>query len=459
MVFQLPAEVQSAMTKLELAGFQAWLVGSTRDLFLGLPPHDWDLTTDATPAEIRRVFSGENMNVAGEKYGTISLVGGEKIIDVTTFRRDGAYLDHRRPDEVAFSKDLFEDLKRRDFTVNAIVYSPTRGVRDYFCGTRDLKKKIIRAIGDADERFEEDAIRILRALRFSAVLGFTIEEKTAAAIHRKKELLRLLPTERIIPEWTRMLCGKNVLTILSDFADVIGTLVPEILPCMGFDQLSPFHQYDVWMHTANAVAAAAPMPDVRLALLFHDISKPLCLSVDPTGRGHFYGHPKKSAVIAREVMERMRFPARQIRTVTELITYHDSHPRGRADVKKLLSILGEEHFRLLLEVMQADILAHSKWTVKRRMENLENIRDTAQKILSAGECYSLEGLAVKGQDLLGIGLRGPAVGEALNLSLNKVIRGEWKNDREEILSRLSEYREKEKPATGEKINGKPQKNH
>ncbi|MBP5289444.1 MAG: HD domain-containing protein [Clostridia bacterium] len=430
------------MTKLELAGHQAWLVGSTRDLYLGLPPHDWDLTTDALPEEICKVFAGQPLNRAGEKFGTISLTGGDKIIDVTTFRKDGQYRDHRRPDSVAFSRDLFEDLKRRDFTVNAIVYSPTRGVRDYFCGKRDLKKKLIRAIGNAQDRFEEDAIRILRALRFASVLDFSVEERTAEAIHKKKELLSTLPTERILPEWNRMLCGRNVKRVLTEFSDVIGVLVPEILPAIGFDQLSPFHQYDVWMHTVNAVAASVPVTEVRLALLFHDISKPSCLTVDPTGRGHFYGHHKKSARIAKEVMERMRFPVRQIRAVTELVTYHDSHPKGRADVKKLLSLLGESRFRMLVQVMEADILAHSKWTVKRRLVNLENIRDTAEQILSSGECYTLEGLAIKGNDLTGIGLAGPAVGEALNYALNKVIRGEWENDRESLLAGILSLREK-----------------
>ncbi len=438
MIFSLPAEVQSAMTKLELAGHQAWLVGSTRDLYLGLPPHDWDLTTDATPAEICEVFRGQSLNRAGEKYGTISLTGGDKIIDVTTFRRDGMYRDHRRPDSVAFSRDLFEDLKRRDFTVNAIVYSPTRGVRDYFCGKRDLRKKLIRAIGNAEDRFEEDAIRILRALRFASVLDFSIEEKTASAIHRKKELIAALPTERILPEWNRMLCGKNIKRVLTEFSDVIGVLVPEILPAIGFDQLSPFHQYDVWMHTVNAVASSAPTAEVRLALFFHDISKPSCLTVDATGRGHFYGHHKKSARIARDVMERMRFPAKQIRTVTELVTYHDSHPKGRADVKKLLSLIGVEHFRMLVQVMEADILAHSKWTIRRRLINLENIRDTAEQILSSGECFTLDSLAVKGNDLTEAGLSGPAVGEALTFALNKVIRGEWENTRERILRGLRE---------------------
>lgn len=438
MIFSIPTDVQSAMTKLELSGHQAWLVGCTRDLYLGLPPHDWDLTTDATPEEICAVFAGQDLNRTGERYGTISLTGGDKIIDITTFRRDGQYRDHRRPDDVAFSRNLFEDLKRRDFTVNAIVYSPTRGVRDFFCGKRDLRKKLIRAIGNADDRFEEDAIRILRALRFASVLDFSIEERTAEAIHRKKDLIASLPTERILPEWNRMLCGRSVKRILAEFSDVIGVLVPEILPAIGFDQKSPFHQYDVWMHTVNAVASSAPVTEVRLALFFHDISKPSCFSVDPTGRGHFYGHHKKSAAIAKDVMERMRFPARQIRTVTELVTYHDSHPKGRADVKKLLSILGEEHFRMLVQVMEADILAHSKWTVRKRLVNLENIRDTAEQILSSGECYTLDGLAIRGNDLVAAGLIGPAVGEALSLALNKVIRGEWANEKERLLAKLRE---------------------
>lgn len=431
--YQLPEEVSSVIDRIEKAGEEAWLVGSVRDLMLGIPPHDWDVTTSATPGQIRAIFEGVPMNLTGVRFGTVTLCPGKISVDVTTFRREGSYGDHRHPENVVFTKTLFEDLKRRDFTVNAIVFSPSRGVRDYFCGKRDLKCRLIRAIGTAEKRFEEDAIRILRALRFASVLGFTVEEKTRAAIHSKKDLLLTLPAERILPEFTRMICGRNVRYVLTEFADVIGVIVPEILPAIGFRQHSPAHAFDVWQHTVHAVAAGSPLPRVRLALFFHDLAKPGCLSLDENGRGHFYSHPKKSAKMAEEIMRRLKFPKGQMRDVVDLVTFHDAHPHNHADIKKILSELGEEKFHLLLLVMEADILAHSRWIIKSRLERLNAVRDMAQEILSSGECYSLKTLAVTGEDLKDIGLSGEEIGTVLNRALDQVIRGAWENDREAIL--------------------------
>lgn len=432
----LPAEVKEAIFRLDRAGFETWLVGGVRDLMLRLPVHDWDLTTAATPEQIKKVFSDCRQVCTGEKFGTVSVHLGSAILDITTFRKEGGYSDHRHPGEIRFTPHLFEDLKRRDFTVNAIVYHPEKGFRDFFCGKRDLKKRLIRAIGDADARFEQDAIRILRALRFSATLGFDIEEKTKAALHRQKELLLTLPSERILPEFTRMLCGRNIRYVLTEFSDVIGVLIPEILPTIGFSQRSPFHQYDVWQHTVHAVAYSQPEPNIRLTLFFHDISKPGCLTVDATGRGHFYSHPKKSASIAKEVMERMKFPTRQKELVTLLVSLHDSHPNGSADVKKLLAAVGEEHFSTLIRVMEADTLAHSKWTIKKRLQHVHEIEESGNKIIASGECYSLKTLTVNGRDLEEIGFSGPRVGDGLRFALQKVISGEWENQKEKILAEL-----------------------
>lgn len=432
----LPNEVTEALSLLDAAGHESWLVGGVRDLLLRREVHDWDLTTSATPDEIKRIFRDFSLNCTGEKYGTVVVHYGKVFLDITTFRKEGAYTDHRHPGEVRFTKNLFDDLKRRDFTVNAIVYHPEHGFRDFFCGKRDLKRRLIRAIGDANERFTQDAVRILRALRFAAVLGFDIEEKTKAAIHRNKELLLTIAPERILPEFCRMLCGRNIRYVLTEFSDVIGVLIPEILPGIGFSQHSPFHQYDVWQHTVHAVAASDPVPEVRLALFFHDISKPGCLTIDRTGRGHFYAHPKKSAKIAEDVMTRMKFPARQTALITLLVAHHDCHPAGSSDVKKLLGAVGAENFHTLLKIMEADTLAHSKWTVKKRMQNVQDIREEGERILRAGECYSLKGLAINGKDLEMKGFSGKEIGEKLNMALQKVILGEWKNEKETILCEL-----------------------
>ena len=432
----LPIEVKEALAKLSAAGHEAWLVGGVRDLLLHREVHDWDLTTSATPNEIKAVFADHSLNLVGEKFGPVTVHYGSCFLDITTFRKEGSYKDHRHPDGVTFTKNLFDDLKRRDFTINAIVYHPDMGFRDFFCGRRDLKKRWIRAIGDADARFNQDAVRILRALRFSAVLGFDIEEKTKAAIHRNKELLLTIAPERILPEFTRMLCGRNIRYILTEFSDVIGVLIPEILPAIGFSQRSPFHQYDVWQHSVHAVAYADPVPEIRLTLFFHDLSKPGCLTVDENGRGHFYSHPKKSASLAKNVMERMKFPTKQIDLIHLLVYYHDSHPNCDADIKHLLGNVGEENFFRLLRVMEADTLAHSKWAVKKRLAQLQKLKEAGERILASGECYSLKGLAITGNDLADKGISGQRIGQLLRISLQNVISGKWENRKETILCEL-----------------------
>jgi len=436
MKLPLPDAVHEALARLDAAGHEAWLVGGVRDLCLGLVPSDYDVTTSAKPEEIKRIFCDLNLNLMGERFGTICVHLKGTPIDITTFRTEGNYADHRHPQKLTFTTNLFEDLRRRDFTVNAIVYHPEKGFRDFFCGKRDLKKRLIRAIGDADTRFREDAIRILRALRFSSVLGFDIEEKTKAAIHRNKDLLLSIAPERCLSEFTRMLCGRNIRYVLTEFSDVIGVLIPEILPAVGFSQHSPFHQYDVWQHTVHTLFYAEPDPTVRLALLFHDISKPGCLTMDATGRGHFYSHPKKSAKIAAEVMRRMKFPNREVDLVTLLVAYHDSHPANDTDVKLLLAAVGEENFPRLLKIMEADALAHSKWTVKRRLGLLNHLKKRAERILSSGECFSLHTLDLNGNDLSAKGVKGRRIGELLQLALQKVIRGDWENRKEILLSEL-----------------------
>ncbi len=432
----LPIEVKEALEKLNHAGHEAWLVGGVRDLLLRREVHDWDLTTSATPEEIKTVFSDCSLNLVGEKFGTVTVHYKNLFLDITTFRKEGAYKDHRHPTEVTFTKNLFDDLKRRDFTINAVVYHPEKGFRDFFCGRRDLKKRLIRAIGDADTRFRQDAVRILRALRFSAALGFDIEEKTKSAIHRNKELLLTIAPERILPEFSRMLCGRNIRYVLTEFSDVIGVLIPEILPAVGFSQRSPFHQYDVWQHTVHAVAYADPIPEIRLTLFFHDLSKPSCLTVDENGRGHFFSHPKKSASLAKSVMERMKFPTKTINLIHLLVYYHDSHPNCDADIKRLLGNVGEENFFRLLRVMEADTLAHSKWAVKKRLAQLQKLKESGEGILSSGECYSLKGLAITGNDLSEHGVMGERIGQLLRLALQNVILGKWENRKEALLYEL-----------------------
>lgn len=437
MTLQLPKPVLDALLALKQNGYRAYLVGGTRDLILRRRPRDYDIATSAPPDEIERIFAAEKKDLSGKSFGTVKVQLGPFPVDVTTFRRDGAYSDHRHPENVSFTDNFFEDCRRRDFTVNAIGYDPDSGLCDYFCGQRDLRRRLIRAIGNAETRFEEDAVRILRALRLASVLDFSVEEKTAAAIHLKKDLVASLSPDRIRTEFCRLVCGRGAGRVLTDFADVIGVFIPELLPSVGFDQCSPFHAYDVWQHTVHAVAAAEPKIEVRLALFFHDLSKPGCFTRDSSGRGHFYSHPKKSAALTRAVMTRLAFPKAVTDRVATLVFHHDSHAAKPEEIKWLLNAVGEDLFPDLLRVMRADILAHGKWVVPRRLAALDALSATAERILENGDCYSLRDLAVTGDDLAALGFSGRAIGEGLDRALKNVISGKWENRRESLLEALS----------------------
>lgn len=440
MFIQLPEEVKAILLRLTDQGFDAYLIGGVRDLLLGLTPNDWDIATAARPEDIKRIFSDCKTALSGERFGTVTVIGKNTVIDITTFRKEGKYLDHRHPAEVEFTDNFSDDLRRRDFTVNAIAYHPSKGFVDFFCGKRDLRKKLIRAIGNAEDRFEEDAVRILRALRFASTLGFEIEEKTKNAIHAKKHLLSEIAPERIQTEFVRMLCGKNIQKVLTEFYDVIGVFIPELLPTVGFSPRSPFHQFDVWQHTVHAVAYSAPIPAIRTTLFFHDLSKPDCFTLDANGRGHFYAHPKKSAVMAEGILKRLRFPQKFISDVTELIRYHDSHPSSEEDIKVLLGAIGPRLFWQLTSVMEADILAHSRITVKKRLIRLKELKTHARKILARGDCYSLSRLAIDGGDLIQMGYEGREIGIVLQKVLNEVIAGKIENNKEVILEKLKNSR-------------------
>ncbi len=433
----LPVPVAEALAALKKNGFQAYLVGGVRDLILHRKPRDYDIATSALPEETRRVFAAFPQDLSGAAYGTVKVRVGALPIDITTFRREGEYRDHRHPESVSFTDRFFEDCRRRDFTVNAIGYDPETGLCDYFCGQRDLRHRLIRAIGNAGDRFEEDAVRILRAIRLASTLGFTLEEKTAEAVHAKKDLVATLSPDRIRREFCRLLCGGNVKRVLTDFSDVIGVFIPELLPAVDFDQHSPFHSHDVWQHTVHAVAAAEVRIEVRLALFFHDLSKPSCFSQDATGRGHFYGHPKKSAVLARAVMTRLGFPKTQIERVVTLVLHHDTHASKEEEIKWLLNSVGPDLFPPLLQVIRADTLAHGKWTIPRRLASLDAVARTAEKILENGDCYSLKDLAVTGDDLAERGFSGREIGEGLDLALRNVISGKWQNERGVLLEELA----------------------
>lgn len=431
---EMPKYVKDVLTALEAAGHEAWCVGGcVRDTLLDRTPEDWDVTTDALPEETMALF-GPHAFPTGLKHGTVTVRVEHRSVEVTTYRVDGAYHDHRRPDEVTFTRSLEEDLRRRDFTVNAMAMDLRGELRDPFGGQADLKAGLLRCVGEPDRRFGEDALRILRGLRFAAVLGFAIEPATAAGIHRNKELLRDIAAERIQAELMKLLRGDAAAEVLREYPDVIGVFWPEVLPMVGFDQRNFHHCYDVWEHTLHAVAAVPGDPVLRCVMLLHDIGKPKCFTVDEKGLGHFYGHPAISRDLADRMLRRLKCATEFRETVVRLVEWHDRDvPRTDKAIRKALGALGERDLRRLIQVKRADNLAQAPqfWDRQAEIDKAEVILD---RLLAEDACFSLKQMAVNGKDLTELGLSGPAVGRALNVLLERVVSGELPNEREALLA-------------------------
>lgn len=436
-MFSLPENVKKILSRLEGAGYEAYCVGgAVRDALLGRTPGDWDVASNAPPEAVLSLFAPDALPT-GLKHGTVT-VGGGKGVEITTFRRDGNYLDNRHPDHVEFTGSLEEDLARRDFTVNAIAVNLRGEITDPFGGRADLRRRILRAVGEAEKRFEEDALRILRGLRFASKLGFGIEGGTADAIRRCAPLLKNIAPERIQVELTGILCGEYAAEVLLAYPDVLGVFMPEILPCMGFGQHSVYHCYDVWEHTAHAVAAAAPLPVLRYTMLLHDLGKPETFSLDENGRGHFYGHWRRSVELAETVLDRLRMDSRSKKMILTLVERHDCPlTLSEKSVRRNLGRYGEEILRLLLEVKRADNLAQAE-DYRDRQALIDQWEDLLEVVLASGTCFSLRQLAVRGGDLTALGLRGPAVGRALNELLEMVVDERLPNERGILLEYVKE---------------------
>lgn len=427
-----PPQVLCIMDRLSQGGYACYAVGGcTRDTLLGRPVHDWDLTTSALPQQIPPLFPDAQILETGLQHGTLTLCLGGMSIEVTTYRIDGESFDHRHPKSVSFTRNLSEDLCRRDFTINAIACRPGEWA-DPFDGAGDLRRRLIRCIGDPDRRFEEDGLRILRALRFSSQLQFSIHPATASAVHSRVELLSSVSPERIREELVQMLCGPGILSVLLEYSDVLGKILPEILPMIGLDQRNPHHAYSVWEHTARTVAKMSPDPTLRLAALFHDIGKPACFSLDLNGIGHFYGHPEQSVTLCQAAMERLRFDRKTIQSVSALVKFHDLplDPSPRI-LRRRLSLLGRNGLEQLFCLKKAD---RDSRGIPAEDSSLEEAETLLEEILSRGDCFSLADLAVTGHDLLALGIpEGKQVGRMLQTLLHAVINGDCPNSREALL--------------------------
>lgn len=441
-VINLPAPVAEIIRRLNKAGYSAYAVGGcVRDSVMGLQPHDWDVATQALPEQVMQIFADARVIETGLQHGTVTVRMDNLPVEVTTYRQETGYSDHRRPDAVRFIADIDGDLARRDFTVNAMAYHPDTGLYDPFGGLKDVSARLLRCVGDPRQRFDEDALRIMRALRFSAVLGYAIESNTAAAIRQLAGNLSYISRERLAAELVRLLCGdgQTVKSILLEYRDVLAVFLPGIRPMFDFEQHNPHHVYDVYTHTAHVVAETVPEKAVRLAALYHDAGKPHTFTVDKKGIGHFYGHPKVSVSIAARDLKDLKMDNATIERVKTLIKYHDTPiaPTEGA-VKRWLNRLGEEALRQLISLKIADNRSSKNPEhpdVIRQLGEIDDILHWIDAILEQRACFQLKDLAVKGNDLTALGVpEGPHIGQLLQYLLEQVMDGQAANDRQALLA-------------------------
>ena len=437
----VPETAAWILTRLNENGHRAYVVGGcVRDSLLGLIPKDWDICTSATPEEMRSAFHGCHVVETGLKHGTLTVVLNHVPYEVTTFRVDGAYTDHRHPDSVTFVRDVREDLARRDFTVNAMAYQPQEGLVDAFGGQEDLRAGVIRCVGEPERRFDEDALRILRALRFASVYGMRIEDGTARAIHRRRGDLAGVAAERIRVELGKLLCGQGAGRMLREYHDVITGVLPWLAPMVGFDQRTPYHRYDVWEHTLRAVDAVPPTEVLRLTMLLHDSGKPACFTLDEQGVGHAYGHQARSAAIAEEVLAYLKADNATRDRVLLLVAHHDMPLSTEpAVLTRRLNRLGEEALRQLIEVQRADALGKGTQLPEEIEARAASLREALDTLLAQKPCFTLKQLSIRGGDLPGAGVpAGKAVGQCLQRLLEEVMAGDVPNQREALLARARE---------------------
>ncbi|WKY47992.1 CCA tRNA nucleotidyltransferase [Eubacteriaceae bacterium ES3] len=442
-MINIPDPVLEVFSLLNKCGFQAYLVGGcVRDYLLGKIPEDFDMTTDATPDEMKECFKNERFLETGLKHGTLTVIKDGVAVEVTTHRTEGTYSDSRHPDAVTFSKNICEDLKRRDFTINALAYHLEKGIIDCFDGVGDINRQLVKSVGDPERRFAEDGLRILRGLRFSAVLGFPIENQTFSAMQKQAYRLERISAERIYQELDKLLLADYVREAIIKGAQIIGVVIPEILPLISYEQKNPHHCYDLLTHTAVSVEAAPMVSEIRWAMLFHDLGKPQCASLDDKGIGHYYGHSKVSEEIAKRRLNALRLPKEKIKKICQLIKYHDSViEKDERLLKRWLNRLGEESFRQLLEIKRADCRAQAE-CCRYRLEEYDEIEGIIEKLIAEQACFSIKDLAVDGNDLIHAGIqKGPEIGKVLKKLLTAVIEERVANEKEALLRFVEEGEE------------------
>ena len=440
MKIQLPDKVNRIIHTLEDAGFEAYAVGGcVRDSVLGREPADWDITTSAKPLQVKELF--EKTVDTGLAHGTVTVLLGREGFEVTTYRIDGTYEDCRHPSEVSFTADLREDLRRRDFTMNAMAYNDRDGLVDIFGGEEDMKSGIIRCVGNAEERFSEDALRILRAVRFAAQLGYGIEEETAAAASLLAGNLANISAERICTELVKMLTSPHPELLRTAYElGLTKVFLPEFDAAMETEQNNPHHMYSVGEHTLKAMTFVEDKKHLRLAMLFHDLGKTRTKTTDEDGVDHFHGHAQAGAEMAVSIMHRLKMDNDTIDRVKRLVYYHDVRPGADpVSVRRLMNRVGKDNFEDLMQVSGADVLAQSSYHKMEKLMAVETVADIYAASVVKGECTTLKELAVTGKDLIAAGMKpGKEIGEVLQRLLEDVLEEPEHNRKEYLLARAFE---------------------
>ena len=447
-IIKLPKHVKYIIETLEQNGYEAYAVGGcVRDSILGREPNDWDITTSADPYEVKKLFS--HTIDTGLQHGTVTIMLEHVGYEVTTYRIDGDYEDSRHPKEVTFTKSLEEDLKRRDFTVNAMAYNDRDGLIDLFHGMDDIQKKVIRCVGNAEERFTEDALRIMRAVRFSAQFGYEIELETKKAIVKLAPNLKNISAERIREELIKLLVSDHPDYIRIAYeTGITAQILPELDVCMETKQNTPHHKYTVGEHIIHSLTYVPGDKVLRLAMLMHDIGKPYCITTDETGRDHFKGHAEKSAEMAAVIMHRLKFDNDTLNRVKRLAKYHDwaislSPPIKKATVRSMISRIGEDLFPDLFTIGDADLLAQSDYFKAEKEEKQQLLKEMYREIIEQGDCLSIKNLAVSGNDLIEHGMKpGKELGQVLQKMLEDVLKHPSSNNKEYLLNHLNKYVER-----------------
>ena len=447
MDIEIPQSARTILDLLEAAGHEAYVVGGcVRDALMGRTPNDWDITTSARPEQTKAVAADAGFKTidTGIKHGTVTVIVDHEPFEVTTYRADGSYSDGRHPDSIEFLDRIDGDLARRDFTINAMAYNPSRGLVDRFGGQADLEAGILRAVGDPRERFTEDALRIVRGLRFAAQLGFAIEPETSDAMHELRSLLDNIAVERTWVEFRGLLEGSYAVDVLRAYNDVIFAIIPELEPEFEFDQRNPFHRYDVWEHTLHALEAAPTDMEatLRFALLLHDIGKPHCLTIDEEGKGHAYGHEKVGEPIAAEVCRRLKLSRSEREAVTQLVRHHMfSIPDTPKAMRRFLLKHGPERARDLFAIRRCDKSGIGRGQMVDSPMSIAFAK--AEKLmdeqLNAEPVFDIKDLAINGSDLIALGMEpGPVIGHVLQVLLNEVVDGDVLNEREALITRAQQ---------------------